>query len=176
MSLTLHAAVVPTWLQILGSVENMVAKAEAWCDASGHSPVELLGARLIEDMLPFAYQVKSCWVHSALAIDGVRNGQFQPHMDPPPDSFAGLADKLVEARATLDAIAPDELEAIAGNDMVFAIGDKLRMEFTVRDFLLGFSVPNFHFHAATAYGILRMKGIEVGKRDYIGNLPLKQQG
>ena len=50
------------------------------------------------------------------------------------------------------------------------------MEFTARDFLLGFSVPNFHFHAATAYGILRMKGIEVGKRDYIGQLPLKQQG
>jgi hypothetical protein len=173
MGLTLHAAVVPTWLQILGSVEVMVAKAEAWCDASGHSPMELLGARLIEDMLPFAYQVKSCWVHSARAIEGVRAGAFQPHMDPPPDSIAGLVEKLREARVTLEAVDPAELDAIADNDMVFSIGDKLRMEFTVRDFLLGFSVPNFHFHAATAYGILRMKGLDVGKRDYLGKLPLK---
>ncbi|QYU66245.1 DUF1993 domain-containing protein [Leptolyngbya sp. 15MV] len=173
MSLTLHAALVPTWLQILGSVEGMVAKADAWCEEHGHAPVELLGARLVEDMLPFAYQVKSCWVHSALAIEGVRRGQFQPHMDPPPDSFAGLADKLAEARVTLDAVTAAELDGLADNDVVFIIGDKLRMEFTARDFLLGFSVPNFHFHAATAYGILRMKGLDVGKRDYIGKVPLK---
>lgn len=174
MSLTLHAAVVPTWLQILGSVEGMVAKAAAWCDDGGHAPVELLGARLIEDMLPFAYQVKSCWVHSALAIEGVRQGAFQPHMDAPPDSFDGLIAKLAEARTVLQALDPAELERFADNDMVFAIGDKLRLDFTVRNFLLGFSVPNFHFHAATAYGILRMKGLDVGKRDYIGRLPVKQ--
>lgn len=174
MAITLHAAVVPTWLQMLGSVDALVTKAEAWCEETGHSPVELLGARLVEDMLPFAYQVKSCWVHSALAIEGVRQGRFQPHMDTPPDSFAGLSEKLAEARAALEAVDPAELDALADSDVVFTIGDKLRMEFTARDFLLGFSVPNFHFHAATAYGVLRMKGLDVGKRDYIGSLTLKQ--
>ena len=124
-------------------------------------------------MLPFAYQVKSCWVHSAQAVEGVRLGAFQPHMEPPPDSFAGLSEKLGEARAKLEAVDLTELDTIADNDMVFSIGDKLRMDFTVRDFLLGFSVPNFHFHATTAYGILRMKGVAVGKRDYLGRLPLK---
>jgi hypothetical protein len=174
MGLMLHGAVVPTWLQILGSVEGMVDKAEEWCEANGHAPVELLGARLTEDMLPFAYQVKSCWVHSGLALEGVRKGAFQPHMDPPPDSFAGLRDLVGQARATMDACDPDELEAIADDSLVFSIGDKLRLDFTVRDFLLGFSNPNFHFHASTAYGILRMKGLDVGKRDYLGRMPLKQ--
>jgi uncharacterized protein len=174
MSLTLHGAVVPTWLQVLGSVDKMIDKAESWCEASGHSPVELLGARLTEDMLPFAYQVKSCRVHSAMAIEGVRRGTFEPDMSPPPEDFAGLREAIAKAVITLEAVTVDELEAISANDMVFSIGDKLRLEFTVRDFLLGFSVPNFHFHATTAYGILRMKGLDVGKRDYIGKLPLKQ--
>lgn len=173
MPLTLHAALVPSWLQILGSVEGLIDKAEEWCEENGHSEIEVLGARVVEDMLPFAYQVKSCWTHSSHAIDGAMKARFEPHMDPPPDSFAGLRDLLATTKESLGACNADELEAIAGQDMVFAIGDKLRMEFTVQDFLLSFSNPNFHFHAATAYDILRMKGIQIGKRDFLGALPVK---
>ncbi len=173
MPLSLHAALVPGWLQILGSVEGLVAKAESWCDDNGYSHDEIIGARLAGDMLPFSYQVKSCWAHSAHALDGAAKGRFEPHMDPPPDSFAGLREVLAAAKSGLSGCDADALDAIAGNDMVFAIGDKLRLEFTVQDFLLGFSSPNFHFHAATAYGILRMKGLEIGKRDYLGALPVK---
>ena len=173
MPLTLHAALIPGWLQILGSVENLLAKAESWCEDNGYGHDEIIGARLAEDMLPFCYQVKSCWTHSAHAIDGARAGRFEPHMDPPPDSFAALRDTLTETKQSLLGCEAHELEAIAGDDMVFAIGDKLRLEFTVQDFLLGFSNPNFHFHAATAYDILRMKGLEIGKRDFLGRLPIK---
>ena len=48
-----------------------------------------------------------------------------------------------------------------------------RLEFTVENFLLSFSLPNFYFHAATAYDILRWKGARIGKRDYMGRLRLK---
>lgn len=172
MPLSLYDAVVPTWVQIIGSVEGLVGRAEAWCSDNGHAESEILGAKLASDMLPFAYQVKSCWVHSALALDGAANGRFEPHMSPPPEDFAGLRDTLAAAKDALQRVEGDRLEAIAQDDMVFAIGDKLRLEFTVQNFLLGFSNPNFHFHAATAYDILRVKGLKIGKQDFLGRLPI----
>ena len=173
MPLSLHAALVPQWIRMLDAVDALVAKAERWCKENGHSPEELIGARLADDMLPFAYQVKSCWTHSSHALDGAKAGRFEPHMDAPPDSFARLHEVVGKAKTALEACDEAELDAIAGNDMLFVIGDKLRMEFTVQDFLLSFSNPNLHFHATTAYDILRMKGLEIGKRDYLGALPVK---
>ncbi|MXP30013.1 DUF1993 family protein [Porphyrobacter algicida] len=173
MSLTLYDALVPNWLQILGSVSQLVDKADAACAGEEYYEGDILEARLIEDMLPFAYQVKSCWVHSALALESCKTGHFSPHMAPAPDSLGGLRDLIVQAINGLEAWDAEELNAIAGNDMVFTIGDKLRMEFTVQNFLFGFSQPNLFFHAATTYNLLRMHGLQIGKRDFLGALPLK---
>ena len=173
MTLSLHSALIPSMMQVLGSAAGFVDKAHAWCDEHGHSHQEIVGARLIDDMLPFSYQVKSCWTHSAHAVASAQTGLFTPEMSPPPDSFDGLRDKLAEATTMLSAVEEAELENLAGNDMRFQIGDRLRMDFTVQDFLLSFSQPNFYFHAATAYDILRMKGLALGKRDYLGALRLK---
>ena len=54
------------------------------------------------------------------------------------------------------------------------MGDKFRLDFTVQDFLLSFANPNLYFHSATAYDILRIKGVQIGKRDYLGAMRLKQ--
>ncbi len=76
MALTLYAAVVPSYLQILQSMTHLVGKAQAFCQDQGLEPVAILDARLADDMFPFAYQVKSTAVHSIGAIDGVRSGLF----------------------------------------------------------------------------------------------------
>jgi len=169
MPLTLHEAVVPSWLQLLNAGHGWLDKAAA----SGIAEEELLSARLIENMLPFSYQVKSMTVHSRAAIEGVRAGVFSPDMTPPPESLAELRAKVDEAIAYLEALSPEELDSSAGRDMRFEVGTK-RLDFTVQDFLLSFSQPNFYFHATTAYGILRMKGVGVGKLDYLGRLRLRQ--
>ena len=57
--------------------------------------------------------------------------------------------------------------------MRFEIGEK-RLDFTAEDFLLTFSQPNFYFHASMAYAILRAKGVNVGKIDFLGKLRLAQ--
>lgn len=173
MPLTLHAALIPGWLQVLGASHTLIGKARDWSANGGPGEEELLQARLVEDMHPLSYQFKSCWTHSALAIAGCREGLFQPHMAPPPASYDKLEALLARAIADLEAVTPGELEAIAGNDMVFSIKDRLRLEFTVQDFLLSFSNPNLHFHATTAYDILRMKGLPIGKTDYLGKLSIK---
>ena len=173
MTLTLHEAIVPGWLRVLSSVQGLLDKAEAACREGGYREDDLLTARLIDDMLPFAYQVKSCWVHSALALESCRSGAFSPHMEAPPESLSGLRELVTRAITDLEEWKPSELDAMAGNDMAFTIGDKLRMEFTVQNFLFGFSQPNLFFHAATAYDLLRMKGLSIGKRDFLGAVPVK---
>jgi hypothetical protein len=173
MPLSLHAAVIPSALQILASVTRLVDKAEAWCQEKGLPPAELLGARLAPDMHPFTYQVKSTAVHSWGAIEGVRRGVFKPDPTPAPDSFAGLRERLDTARNGLTAVDPAELEGLISRDMRFEFGDR-PMEFTAEEFLLSFSQPNFYFHATTAYDILRSKGLPIGKRDFTGRVRVRR--
>jgi hypothetical protein len=172
MALTLHAATIPSYLQILASLSRLIGKAEAYCAEKGLEPAELIQARLAPDMLPFGYQVKSAALHSAGAIEGVRKGLFAPDTAPWPDSFAGLKERVEGAIALLQAVQPAELESLIGRDMRFEFGER-RMDFTVEEFLLSFSQPNFYFHATTAYDILRWKGLPLGKRDYPGRVRVK---
>src|SRR6267154_548899 len=172
MSLSLYAATVPSYCQILESVGRLLSTAEAWCANRGLAPNDIIKARLAEDMLPFAYQVKSTAVHSLGAIEGVRRGVFSPDMTPPPESFAALQARIADTRAALEVIEPAEIDALVGRDMRFAAGER-RVDFTAESFLLSFSQPNFYFHAATTYDILRWKGVRIGKRDFTGRLRTK---
>lgn len=168
MAITLHEAFVPSCLQMLGSVAKLLDKAEAHCIQKGRAPCGLIGAKLAPDMLDLAYQVKSCAVHSAGAIEGVRSGNFSPDMTTPPDSFEGLRKAIAGAATQLEATTVEEMEALGDKAMTFTIGDKLRWDFIGKDFLLSFSQPNFYFHVTTTYDILRKEGVAIGKVDYLG--------
>ena len=166
MPLSLHAALVPSWIQILGAGLGWIDKATA----HGMTAAELTEARLIEDMFPFAYQVKSMAVHSQGAIEAVRQGVFSPNFgEALPGSYDELRERLENAVAVLESVSEDELESFIGRPMRFEIGEK-RLDFTAENFLLSFSQPNFYFHASMAYAILRAKGVPIGKIDYLGKL------
>lgn len=173
MPLSLHAAFVPSALQMLGTTRSLVDRAESWCSEKGCEEEELLGGRIHPDMLPFSYQVKSVAVHTAGAIAGVRAGVFSPDLTDPPKTFDGLREALDKATRAFRDLREDEMESWIGAPMRFEFRD-YRMEFNAEDFLLSFSQPNFYFHAATAYDILRMKGVPVGKRDFMGAVRLRQ--
>jgi hypothetical protein len=172
MTFSLYAATIPSYQQVLGAVSGLLGTAEAFCAEKGVAPADVINARLAEDMLPFAYQVKATAVHSLGAIEGVRRGVFSPDMSPPPESFSALKARIADTLAALAAIEPAEVDAFIGRDMRFAFGER-RIEFTAENFLLSFSQPNFYFHAATTYDILRWKGVRIGKRDFMGRLRLK---
>ena len=169
MPLTLYAATIPSYLQILSSVSRLIDKAESFCAERNVSPDQLIQARLADDMLPFAYQVKSTVVHSLGAIEGVRKGSFSPDTTPPPATFNALRKKIGATKTTLESIDPVEIEAFIGKDMRFKSSD-MQIDFLAEDFLLSFSMPNFYFHAATAYDILRMSRVPIGKRDFTGRV------
>lgn len=169
MAFTLYAATIPSYLQILGSVARLIDKAEQFCVDHQLEPDALIQARLADDMLPFAYQVKSVAVHSIGAIEGARKGTFSPDTTTPPATFDALRERIAGAIAALEALTPDDVEQLLGRDVQFVFGTHT-MDFVGEEFLMSFSQPNFYFHAATAYDILRMKGVAIGKRDFNGRV------
>ncbi len=168
MALSLYDAFVPTCQQILGALIGVLEKGEAHAKEHGISEADMLGARLAEDMWNLPWHPRSCWMHSAYALEQVKTGEFTPNFETIPDSWDSMRAQVQSALDDLQNVNADELEAIADNSVHFVLGGQRLMEFTVQDFLLSFSIPNVMFHATTAYDILRMKGVPLGKRDFMG--------
>ena len=173
MPLTLQAAFVPSALQMLGTASHLLDKTENWCAERECDHSAILNAQLIEDMLPFCYQIKSVAEHSAGAIGAVRKGVATPDLNPPPTTFEGLRDKLAGAKEVLKSLDADEMESWIGRDMRFEFKDT-KLPFTAEDFLLSFAQPNFYFHCSAAYAIARHLGVEIGKMDFMGRVRIKQ--
>lgn len=173
MAISLYDLSVPTFLQTLGGVEGYLGRGLAHCQDNNIDPNDIVETRLFADMLPFRFQLVAVAHHSAGAMRGVKDGLFGPPASIPPLDYAGLQQTVKEAREALEKLTPDDVNALDGKDVVFQIRD-MKMPFTAAEFLLSFSLPNFHFHATTAYDILRMKGVPLGKRDYLGRMRLKR--
>jgi uncharacterized protein len=172
MPFSLYHASVGAYLQILPSVAGLIDKAEAHCREHGLPDEALTGAAIAPDMWPFAKQVTESAHHSSRAVIGLRAGVFGPEIEPAPLDFASLRKEIADARAMLEAVEPAEIDGLTGRDMRFQFGER-HMDFTAEDFILTFSLPNFYFHSAAAYNVLRMKGLPVGKMDFLGKLRLK---
>ena len=169
MPVSLHNVVVGTYRQFLPQAARLVDKAEAHCQATGPPPEELARACIAPDMWPFAAQVYECTHHSAGAIAAVRAGAFSVDRDPAPTDFAAMRQLIARALALVEAVDPGELDSMANNEVLFRAG-KFDMKFTAENFLTSFSLPSFHFHLTTAYNILRMSGLGIGKPDYLGRM------
>jgi hypothetical protein len=172
MAVSLYDASVALFAQTLGAMDGFLGRGLAHCQDNNIDPAEVVDTRLYGDMLPLRYQVQAAIGHSVAAIEGVKAGVFLPPRGQAGSSYSDLQTAVAEARAALKAYTPDEINALQDRDVIFKIGEN-SMPFTGEGFLLTFSLPNFHFHATTAYDILRSKGVPLGKRDYLGRIRLK---
>jgi uncharacterized protein len=173
MAISLYDLSVTNYLQTLGAVEGFLAKGLTHFQESKSDPNAVLDERLYGDMLPFKFQVWATAHHSLGAIKGVQEGLFGPPSPIPATmDYAGLQKAVTEAREALQKVKPDEVEAAQGKDVTFQL-PSMKIPFTAEGFLLSFSLPNFYFHATTAYDILRHKGVPLGKRDFLGRMRIK---
>lgn len=172
MSFSLYDLAVPSYLQALAAVSGVLKKGAAFCDEQGIDTSDIVKARMIDDMLPFSFQIASVAHHSFGAIEGIQSGTFYPPKDPGTWSYADLQQLVDETRAKLEQVKPEAVNACEGRDILFHLG-KHQLPFTAENFLLSFSFPNFYFHATTAYDILRSRGVKIGKADFIGPLRMK---
>ena len=172
MATSLYDLSVACFLQTLGAVSGFLDKGLTHCTANNIDLDELVETRLYPDMLPFRFQLQSVAHHSLGAIEGVKKGQFLPPGQLAALDYPGLQKLVADARAALQKLTPAEVNALEGREVIFQIRD-FKLPFTAEGFVLSFSLPNLHFHATTAYDILRMKGVPLGKRDYMGEMRLK---
>ncbi|MGY4508780.1 DUF1993 domain-containing protein [Bradyrhizobium sp. USDA 3650] len=165
--MSFHDAVVPAYLQMLNSLTGLLTKAEAHCAAKKVDPSVLLGSRLFPDMLPLSKQIQ-------LVTDFAAKGCARlTHSDVPstPDtetSFAELKQRLAKTIDYVKSFKPDQFEGADTRDVTFPAGPDKSLTMRGQQFLSAYSLPNFYFHAATAHGLLRHAGVEVGKRDFLG--------
>src|SRR5260221_5036896 len=172
MSIPFYDASVGNYLQILGAMTGVLEKGLAHCREKSIDPESIVETRLAPDMLPFSFQIHSVAHHSLGAIEAIKSGTFRPPGQKPPHTYVQLQGVVAETQATLKNLSPDEVNLYAAKDVVFEMRG-MQMPFTATGFLLSFSLPNFFFHAATAYDILRSKGAPLGKRDFMGALRMK---
>jgi uncharacterized protein len=172
MAIPLYDVSVTSFLQVLGAVAGFLDKGAAFCKEKGIDLNDIVETRMHPDMLPFRFQIISVAHHSKGAIDGVQAGVFLPPGGVANQDYAALQKIVADARAGLQKLTREAVDALQGKDVVFKLGER-GMPFTAEGFLMSFSLPNLHFHATTAYDILRMKGVPLGKRDYMGQLRMK---
>jgi hypothetical protein len=172
MAISLYDLTVPSYLQTVNAISGVLGRGLAFCKEKGVDPQTFVETRLFPDMLPLAFQVASVSHHSAGALASLKSGVFNPPSGAPLADYAALQAKIDATKAELEALTPDAVNALSGGDVRFEMGD-LKMPFTAENFILSFSLPNFHFHATTTYDILRSQGVPLGKRHYMGQLRMK---
>jgi hypothetical protein len=172
MAFSLYDATVANYLQTLGAVSGFLDRGLKHFRDNNLDPETIVEARLAPDMLPLRFQIISVAQHSRGAIEGVQSGEFRPPASKTPYDYAGLQALVAQTREALEGWTPEAVNALGDRDVVFHVGDR-QLPFTAEDFLMSFSLPNFYFHATTAYDILRTNGVPLGKRDFIGRLKLK---
>jgi uncharacterized protein len=165
--MTFYEASVPAFLQILGSLTGILTKAEAHCKAKNIQPEALLGARLYPDMLAFSKQIQLVCDFAAKSCARLTQSEVPTTADTE-KTFDELRQRLAKTIAYVKTFKPAQFDGADGRDVSFPAGPDKTMTLKGQQFLNNFAFPNFYFHAATAHGILRHNGVEIGKRDFLG--------
>lgn len=165
--MSLYDTSVPAFLQILNSLSGILSKAEAHCKVKNIQPDVLLGARLYPDMLPFSRQIQLVCDFAAKGCARVTHSEV-PSTPDTEKTFDELRQRLAKTIEYLKGYKPAQFEGAETRDVNFPAGPDKTMTMKGQQYLAHFALPNFYFHAATAHGILRHNGVEIGKRDFLG--------
>jgi hypothetical protein len=165
--MSFYDASVPAFQQILGSLSGLLTKAETHCKAKNIEPEVLLGARLYPDMLPLSRQIQLTCDFAAKACARLTHSEV-PSTPDTEKTFDELKQRLARTIDYVKTFKPTQFEGSDHRDVSFPAGAGKTMTLQGQQFLSSFVLPNFYFHAATAHGILRHNGVEIGKRDFLG--------
>ena len=167
MTISMYQASVPRFVNILGNLSKILDKTQAHIDAKKIADATLTGDRLFPDMLPMTSQVQiAC--DTAKGVVAKLSGVDAPAFEDNETTLAELKTRIAKTIAFIQSVPAARIDGTEDKAIVTKRGDK-ETHYTGMQFLLGHAVPNFYFHVATTYNILRHDGVEIGKRDYLGN-------
>ena len=164
--MSLYNVSVPTFVQILGALSKVIDKAEAYAAARKIEPATLLNARLYPDMFTFTRQVQNACDFAAKTTARLA-GANVPDYANTETSFADLKKRIATVLDYVQSFKPDQFSGAETRTIKLPLGGTTR-ELTGQQLFVNVALPNFYFHATTAYDILRHNGLEVGKRDFLG--------
>ncbi|KAK0639943.1 hypothetical protein B0T16DRAFT_339079 [Cercophora newfieldiana] len=171
-TITLSTHVTSTFLKGLNTLSHVLDVAESHAAATGADlNNDYLPARLIDDMRPLSFQIQNVTKNVKAVLDrltGATGEDAKPWQDTEKtwEEFRGRIEKAKAYIEGVDKTVIDE-RADRGEEIDHPWGPTLTVRITGRDSALNQGIPNFYFHLATAYAILRSKGVPVGKKDWI---------
>ena len=167
MTISLYAASIPVYKQMLNSLADILKKAEAHATAKNIDPNALLQARLYPDMFALLRQVQVACDFARSAAARLSNTDI-PKVADDQQTFADLQKLLADALTFLDTATPARIDGQESREIITRPGTPHERKFTCQTYLLTYALPQFFFHVTTAYAILRHNGVEIGKKDYMG--------
>ena len=167
MTISMYQASVPRFVNILGNLSNILDKAQAHVDTRKLDGATLTTYRLFPDMLPMTTQVLiAC--DTAKGVVARLAGVEIPVYEDSEKTLADLKARVARTIAFIQSVPAAQIDGTEDKEIVTKRGDK-ETRYKGMQFLLGHAIPNFYFHITTTYNILRHNGVEIGKRDFLGN-------
>jgi hypothetical protein len=169
--MNLYDATVPIFTKHLRAIDKWLDKAVASAGQRKFDPEILLQARLAPDQYPFLRQIQAACDQAKWACAKLAGKEGPSH----PDTEKTIADVRARLKTVIDYLATFKKDDFNGAEErhirhnYFPEGKHVRGG----DYLDHLALPNFHFHVTTAYAILRHNGVDLGKQDYIPELPFK---
>jgi len=167
MIISMYQASVPRLANILGNLSNILDKAQTHIDARRINVSVIMDYRLFPDMLPFSKQVQIACDKSRSVVARLA-GMDVPFYKDDEKTFTELKLRISKTIAFIRSVPPERIDGTEDKEIVLPVTGK-ETRYGGMQLLLGHSIPNVYFHAATAYNILRHNGVEIGKRDFLGN-------
>jgi hypothetical protein len=166
----MYTVSVPVFMQHLNGLSGVLDKAATWAAARKVNEADLLNMRLSPDMFNLGRQIRAATDHAANAA-GRLSGKELLKFANEESTLAQFKERISKTIDYLKGIKPAEIDGTEGKEIKITFPNGNTREFTGQSLLLGNSLPNFYFHATTAYDILRSCGVEIGKRDFMGTPP-----
>ena len=165
MAISMYQACVPTMRRTLTNLIALLEKAASHAEAKKIDPAVLIGSRLYPDMFPLGRQIQ-------IASDNAKGcaarlaGLEPPKFEDTEASIPELIARLRKTIAYLETFKPEQFEGAETRAITLQMRSG-SLNFDALTYLTQYAIPNFYFHAVTAYAILRHCGVEIGKKDYL---------
>ena len=167
MAISMYQASAPRFANTLKNLSAILDKAQAHVEARKIDPAVLLASRLYPDMFPLIRQVQIASDNAKGAVARLA-GVDVPKYEDTEQTLPELKARIARTIDFVSSFKPAQIDGSEDKNIHLKLGP-LEVDWKGMQYLLGFALPNFYFHVVTAYDILRHNGLEIGKRDYIGN-------
>ncbi|MBR7801317.1 DUF1993 domain-containing protein [Undibacterium fentianense] len=168
MSVTMYSTSVPVFKQMLGSLQVILQKAQAHATEKKIDDQVFLQARLAPDMFHLIRQIQIA-ADFAKSVAGRLAGVELPDFQDTETSFEELQQRLSKTLNFLTSLEASQFDGSESRQIILRPGTPKEKTLTGTAYLLSYGLPQFFFHVTTAYAILRHHGVDLGKRDYMGN-------